>query len=145
MVEETRSGEAEVTLEASGCRPPSRASWAREGRPLVSGGGGGRLRVSQDGRKLFIGNFSLDWDLGNYSVLCSGVLGAGGDQITLIGEFCSFPKPGSSGPPVLSFLRPRSPACQLPPPSDQGVQASSHILLQTQDSKTQPLLIGLEV
>lgn len=87
MVEEARSGEAEVALEASGCPPPSRASWAREGRPLASGGGGGRLRLSQDGRRLLIGNFSLDWDLGNYSVLCSGVLGAGGDQITLTGEF----------------------------------------------------------
>uniref|UniRef100_G3U0L2 Ig-like domain-containing protein n=1 Tax=Loxodonta africana TaxID=9785 RepID=G3U0L2_LOXAF len=83
-VEETRSGEAEVVLEASGCHPPSRASWAREGRPLALGGGG-RLRLSQNGRRLLIGNFSLDWDLGNYSVLCSGALGAGGDQITLIG------------------------------------------------------------
>ncbi|XP_036129890.1 V-set and immunoglobulin domain-containing protein 10-like [Molossus molossus] len=89
MVKETRSGEAEVALEASGCRPPSRASWSREGRPLASGGGGGRLRLSQDGRKLFIGNFSLDWDLGNYSVLCNGVLGAGGDQITLTGPSIS--------------------------------------------------------
>nr|KAF6270064.1 V-set and immunoglobulin domain containing 10 like [Pipistrellus kuhlii] len=89
VVEETRSGEAEVALEASGCPPPSRASWAREGRPLASGGGGGRLRLSQDGRRLLIGNFSLDWDLGNYSVLCSGVLGAGGDQITLTGPSVS--------------------------------------------------------
>ncbi|XP_049757914.1 V-set and immunoglobulin domain-containing protein 10-like [Elephas maximus indicus] len=87
-VEETRSGEAEVVLEASGCHPPSRASWAREGRPLALGGGG-RLRLSQDGRRLLIGNFSLDWDLGNYSVLCSGALGAGGDQITLIGPSIS--------------------------------------------------------
>ncbi|XP_014402906.1 PREDICTED: V-set and immunoglobulin domain-containing protein 10-like [Myotis brandtii] len=89
MVQEARSGEVEVALEASGCPPPSRASWAREGRPLASGGGGGRLRLSQDGRRLLIGNFSLDWDLGNYSVLCSGVLGAGGDQITLIGPAIS--------------------------------------------------------
>nr|KAF6412233.1 V-set and immunoglobulin domain containing 10 like [Rousettus aegyptiacus] len=88
MVEETQSGEAEVALEASGCRPPSRASWAREGRPLATGGGG-RLRLSQDGQTLLIGNFSLDWDLGNYSVLCSGVLGAGGDQITLTGPSIS--------------------------------------------------------
>ncbi|ELK37772.1 V-set and immunoglobulin domain-containing protein 10-like protein [Myotis davidii] len=70
-VQEVRSGEAEVVLEAP------------------SGGGGGRLRLSQDGRRLLIGNFSLDWDLGNYSVLCSGVLGAGGDQITLIGPSIS--------------------------------------------------------
>ncbi|KAK2089032.1 V-set and immunoglobulin domain-containing protein 10-like [Saguinus oedipus] len=88
LVAETRSGEAEVALEASGCPPPSRASWAREGRPLAPGGGS-RLRFSQDGRKLLIGNFSLDWDLGNYSVLCSGALGAGGDQITLIGPSIS--------------------------------------------------------
>ncbi|XP_011821439.1 PREDICTED: V-set and immunoglobulin domain-containing protein 10-like [Mandrillus leucophaeus] len=66
LVAETRLGEAEVALEASGCPPPSRASWAREGRPLAPGGGS-RLRLSQDGRKLHIGNFSLDWDLGNYS------------------------------------------------------------------------------
>uniref|UniRef100_A0A8C3WIM2 V-set and immunoglobulin domain containing 10 like n=1 Tax=Catagonus wagneri TaxID=51154 RepID=A0A8C3WIM2_9CETA len=88
MVEETRSGEAEVALEASGCPPPSRASWTREGRPLAPGGGG-RLRLSQEGRRLLISNFSLDWDLGNYSVLCSGALGAGGDQITLIGPSIS--------------------------------------------------------
>ncbi|XP_053770887.1 V-set and immunoglobulin domain-containing protein 10-like isoform X2 [Desmodus rotundus] len=88
MVEETRSGEAEVVLEASGCLPPSEASWAREGRPLVSGSRG-RLRLSQDGRRLLIGNFSLDRDLGNYSVLCSGALGTGGDQITLIGPSIS--------------------------------------------------------
>ncbi|XP_035959944.1 V-set and immunoglobulin domain-containing protein 10-like isoform X4 [Halichoerus grypus] len=83
-VEETQSGETEVALEATGCPPPSRASWAREGRP-VAPGGGGRLRLSQDGRRLLISNFSLAWDLGNYSVLCSGALGAGGNQITLIG------------------------------------------------------------
>ncbi|KAF6289339.1 V-set and immunoglobulin domain containing 10 like [Rhinolophus ferrumequinum] len=88
VVEETRSGEAEVALEASGCQPPSRAFWAREGRPLASGGRG-RLRLSQDGRRLLISNFSLDWDLGNYSVLCSGVLGAGGNQITLTGPSIS--------------------------------------------------------
>lgn len=99
MVEETRSGEAEVVLEASGCLPPSEASWAREGRPLVSGSRG-RLRLSQDGRRLLIGNFSLDRDLGNYSVLCSGALGTGGDQITLIGEFCPFPEPRSPGLPA---------------------------------------------
>ncbi|XP_053515707.1 V-set and immunoglobulin domain-containing protein 10-like isoform X2 [Artibeus jamaicensis] len=88
MVEKTRSGEAEVVLEASGCLPPSKASWAREGRPLVSGSGG-RLRLSQDGRRLLIGNFSLDRDLGNYSVLCSGVLGTAVDRITLIGPTIS--------------------------------------------------------
>nr|XP_007995960.2 V-set and immunoglobulin domain-containing protein 10-like isoform X2 [Chlorocebus sabaeus] len=88
LVAETRLGEAEVALEASGCPPPSRTSWAREGRPLAPGGGS-RLRLSQDGRKLLIGNFSLDWDLGNYSLLCSGALGAGGDQITLIGPSIS--------------------------------------------------------
>ncbi|XP_045388542.1 V-set and immunoglobulin domain-containing protein 10-like isoform X1 [Lemur catta] len=88
LVEDRQSGEAEVALEASGCPPPSRASWAREGRPLAPGGGS-RLQLSQDGRKLLFGNFSLDWDLGNYSVLCSGALGAGGDQITLIGPSIS--------------------------------------------------------
>ncbi|ELR45319.1 V-set and immunoglobulin domain-containing protein 10-like protein, partial [Bos mutus] len=88
IVEETRSGEAEVALQASGCPPPSRASWAREGRP-VAPGGGGRLQLTEDGRRLLIGNFSLDWDLGNYSVLCSGALGAGVDKITLIGPSIS--------------------------------------------------------
>uniref|UniRef100_A0A8C5K1W8 V-set and immunoglobulin domain containing 10 like n=1 Tax=Jaculus jaculus TaxID=51337 RepID=A0A8C5K1W8_JACJA len=84
LVEDTEAGEAEVALEATGCPPPSRASWTREGRPLAPGGGG-RLRLSPDGQKLLISNFSLDWDLGNYSVLCSGALGAGGNQITLTG------------------------------------------------------------
>uniref|UniRef100_H0W9M6 V-set and immunoglobulin domain containing 10 like n=1 Tax=Cavia porcellus TaxID=10141 RepID=H0W9M6_CAVPO len=88
LVEETRSGQAQVVLQASGCTQPSRAVWAREGRPLAPRGGG-RLHLSQDGRRLLISNFSLEWDLGNYSVLCSGVLGAGGDQITLIGPSIS--------------------------------------------------------
>ncbi|KAF4011319.1 hypothetical protein G4228_002004, partial [Cervus hanglu yarkandensis] len=88
IVEETQSGEAEVALLASGCPPPSRASWAREGRPLAPGGGG-RLRLTEDGRRLLIGNFSLDRDLGNYSVLCSGALGAGGDKVTLTGPSIS--------------------------------------------------------
>lgn len=109
-VEETPSGEAEVALEATGCPPPSRASWTREGRP-VAPGGGGRLRLSQDGHRLLISNFSLDWDLGNYSVLCSGALGAGGNQITLIGECIPFPEPRS--PPALSNLR-SSPQLLLP-------------------------------
>lgn len=111
MVEDTQSGEAEVALEVSGCRPPSRASWAREGRPLVTGGGG-RLQLSQDGHTLLISNFSLDWDLGNYSVLCSGVLGAGGDHITLTGEFLFFPEPRSPDPQALPLQtqESRSPA-----------------------------------
>lgn len=97
LVEEARSGEAEVVLEVFGCPPPSRAAWAREGRPLAPGGGG-RLRLSQDGRRLLIRNFSLDWDLGNYSVLCSGALGAGGNQITLIGESQPFQGPDDQVP-----------------------------------------------
>ncbi|XP_057567668.1 V-set and immunoglobulin domain-containing protein 10-like isoform X2 [Hippopotamus amphibius kiboko] len=88
IIEETRSGETQVVLQASGCLPPSRASWAREGRPLATGGSG-RLRLNQDGRRLLISNFSLDWDLGNYSVLCSGALGAGGNKITLLGPSIS--------------------------------------------------------
>ncbi|XP_029397876.1 V-set and immunoglobulin domain-containing protein 10-like [Mus pahari] len=88
IVEETQPGEVVVALEVTGCPPPSRASWARQGRPLAPGGGG-RLLLSQDGRKLLINNFSLDWDLGNYSVLCSSALGAGGNQITLTGPSIS--------------------------------------------------------
>ncbi|KAL1769348.1 V-set and immunoglobulin domain-containing protein 10-like [Sigmodon hispidus] len=84
IVEETQPGDVVVVLEVTGCPPPSRASWAREGRPLASRGGG-RMQLSQDGRKLLISNFNLDWDLGNYSVLCSSALGAGGNQITLAG------------------------------------------------------------
>ncbi|XP_029095058.1 V-set and immunoglobulin domain-containing protein 10-like [Monodon monoceros] len=88
VVEETQSGKVEVALQASGCGPPSRASWAREGRPLASRGRG-RLLLSQDRQRLLIGNFSLNWDLGNYSVLCSGALGAGTDRITLTGPSIS--------------------------------------------------------
>ncbi|XP_040591971.1 LOW QUALITY PROTEIN: V-set and immunoglobulin domain-containing protein 10-like [Mesocricetus auratus] len=88
VVQETQPGDVVVALEVTGCPPPSRASWAREGRPLALGGGG-RLQLSQEGRKLLIRNFSLDWDLGNYSVLCSGALGAGGNQITLAGPSIS--------------------------------------------------------
>ncbi|XP_052050524.1 V-set and immunoglobulin domain-containing protein 10-like [Apodemus sylvaticus] len=88
IVEEAQPGDVVVALEVTGCPPPSRASWARQGRPLAPGGGG-RLRLSQDGRKLRISNFSLDWDLGNYSVLCSSALGAGGNQITLTGPSIS--------------------------------------------------------
>ncbi|XP_218633.4 V-set and immunoglobulin domain-containing protein 10-like isoform X2 [Rattus norvegicus] len=88
IVEETEPGDVMVALEVTGCPPPSRASWARQGRPLAPGGGG-RLQLSQDGRKLLISNFNLDWDLGNYSVLCSSALGAGGNQITLMGPAIS--------------------------------------------------------
>lgn len=116
IVEETRSGEAEVALQASGCPPPSRASWAREGRPLAPGGGG-RLRLTEDGRRLLIGNFSLDRDLGNYSVLCSGALGAGADKITLIGE--------SHLSQNLSSPKPRRLGFQPVPPSDLGLQTPS--------------------
>ena len=139
-----------MALEASGCPPPSRAFWAREGRPLAPGGGS-RLRLSQDGRKLHIGNFSLDWDLGNYSVLCSGALGAGGDQITLIGEPRYFKKPRSPRPqplqpsdpevqaPDLSSLKPRIQA-----PSLSSLRSRSPgpppLLPQTQESRSQLLL-----
>ncbi|XP_030703702.1 V-set and immunoglobulin domain-containing protein 10-like [Globicephala melas] len=88
VVEETQSGKVEVALQASGCGPPSRASWSREGRPLASRGRG-HLLLSQDGQRLLIGNFSLNWDLGNYSVMCSGALGAGTDRITLTGPSIS--------------------------------------------------------
>ncbi|EGW04638.1 Ig-like domain-containing protein FLJ20674 [Cricetulus griseus] len=100
IVEETQPGDVVVALEVTGCPPPSRASWAREGRPLATGGGG-RLQLSQDGRKLLIRNFSLDWDLGNYSVLCSSALGAGGNQITLAGSALS---PGAIAGIVLGSL-----------------------------------------
>lgn len=102
VVEETELGDVVVALEVTGCPPPSRASWAREGRPLASGGGG-RLRLSQDGRKLLISNFNLDWDLGNYSVLCSSALGAGGNQITLAGELQ--PNPDVQKPALLPQTR----------------------------------------
>lgn len=132
IVEETEPGDVMVALEVTGCPPPSRASWARQGRPLAPGGGG-RLQLSQDGRKLLISNFNLDWDLGNYSVLCSSALGAGGNQITLMGKLhpnqehrCSenspLPSdPGVQAPATLSQVqgfRPR------PLPSDPGIQAS---------------------
>ncbi|XP_038623157.1 V-set and immunoglobulin domain-containing protein 10-like [Tachyglossus aculeatus] len=83
-VEESAQGGVTVTLLASGCPPPARTMWAREGRPLATGAGG-RLEVREDGRRLLIRNFSLSHDLGNYSVLCNGALGAGGDRITLTG------------------------------------------------------------
>ncbi|XP_059939073.1 V-set and immunoglobulin domain-containing protein 10-like [Mesoplodon densirostris] len=88
IVKETRSGKVEVALQASGCTPPSRASWARERQPLAFGGQG-RLRLSEDGQRLLIHDFSLDLDLGNYSVLCSGALGAGVNEITLTGPSIS--------------------------------------------------------
>lgn len=128
VVEETQPGDVVVALEVTGCPPPSRASWARQGRPLAPGGGG-RLWVSQDGRKLLISNFSLDWDLGNYSVLCSSALGAGGNQITLTGKLhsnqehrCSETSPLPSDPQVSKHLFP-----------DPGIQITT-FLLQTQPS-----------
>ncbi|XP_068944951.1 V-set and immunoglobulin domain-containing protein 10-like isoform X2 [Petaurus breviceps papuanus] len=86
--QKSESGEALVTLEATGCPLPARVAWAREGRPLAPGGGG-RLKLSPDGHKLLLGNFSLEHDVGNYSVLCSGALGAGGNRITLTGPSIS--------------------------------------------------------
>lgn len=142
VVEETQPGDVLVALEVTGCPPPSRASWAREGRPLAPGGGG-RLQLSQDGRKLLIRNFSLDWDLGNYSVLCSGALGAGGNQITLAGELRpsqdtrnqpSSLVPGVQAPTILSPdpasslspVRPQYLACFLP--------RALHFLLEAAES-----------
>ncbi|XP_044524433.1 V-set and immunoglobulin domain-containing protein 10-like [Gracilinanus agilis] len=99
----SRSSEALVTLEATGCPPPARVTWAREGRPLAPGGGG-RLKLSPDGRRLLLGNFSLDHDVGNYSVLCSGALGAGGDRITLTGpSISSWRLQPSDGAAVLTW------------------------------------------
>ncbi|XP_056652931.1 V-set and immunoglobulin domain-containing protein 10-like [Monodelphis domestica] len=99
----SRSSEALVTLEATGCPPPARVSWAREGRPLAPGGGS-RLKLSPDGRRLLLGNFSLDHDVGNYSVLCSGALGAGGDRITLTGpSISSWRLQPSDGAAVLTW------------------------------------------
>lgn len=139
IVEETQPGDVVVALEVTGCPPPSRASWARQGRPLAPGGGG-RLRVSQDGRKLIISNFSLDWDLGNYSVLCSSALGAGGNQITLTGNLhpnqehrCSETSPlpsdlGVQAPVTLSQVQ----GFRLRPlHSDPGIRITT-FLLQTQ-------------
>lgn len=132
IVEETEPGDVMVALEVTGCPPPSRASWARQGRPLAPGGGG-RLQLSQDGRKLLISNFNLDWDLGNYSVLCSSALGAGGNQITLMGKLCPNQEhrcsensplpsdPGVQAPTTLSQVQGFSPR---PLPLDPGIQAS---------------------
>lgn len=150
VVEKTQAGDVVVALEVTGCPPPSRASWAREGRPLAPGGGG-RLRLSQDGQKLFITDFSLDWDLGNYSVLCSSALGAGGNQITLTGKLqpnqehrCLEINPPSSGPGVPNqapSLRPRCPTIlpqiwgyrTQPSSSDLAVQITT-LLFQNQPS-----------
>ncbi|XP_078002034.1 V-set and immunoglobulin domain-containing protein 10-like isoform X2 [Phascolarctos cinereus] len=98
--EKSTSGEALVTLEATGCPPPARVAWAREGRPLAPGGGG-RLKLSPDGHRLLLGNFSLEHDVGNYSVLCSGALGAGGNRITLTGPILG---PGAIAGIVLGSL-----------------------------------------
>uniref|UniRef100_A0A8C0XN61 Ig-like domain-containing protein n=1 Tax=Castor canadensis TaxID=51338 RepID=A0A8C0XN61_CASCN len=81
------AGPGAVVLEVFGCPPPSRAAWAREGRPLAPGGGG-RLRLSQDGRRLLIRNFSLDWDLGNYSHFSLSLSVHYPPQ--LLGPFCSW-------------------------------------------------------
>lgn len=153
IVEETQPGDVVVALEVTGCPPPSRASWARQGRPLAPGGGG-RLRLSQDGRRLLISNFSLDWDLGDYSVLCSSALGTGGNQITLMGKLhpnqerrCSETSPLPSDPGVQAPIT----LCQVKgfrgsdpgpfpqiqvskhPFPDPGVQITT-FLLQTQPS-----------
>ncbi|XP_074075583.1 V-set and immunoglobulin domain-containing protein 10-like [Macrotis lagotis] len=85
---EAGPGEARVALEATGCPPPARLAWAREGRPLVPGAGA-RLRLGPEGQRLLFDSFSVEHDVGNYSVLCSGALGAGGDRIALTGPSIS--------------------------------------------------------
>lgn len=149
IVEEAQPGDVVVALEVTGCPPPSRASWARQGRPLAPGGGG-RLRLSQDGRKLRISNFSLDWDLGNYSVLCSSALGAGGNQITLTGKLqpnqehgCSETSPLSSDPGDQAPITLSQIQGFRPSPFPQTRYPS--ILSQMQGSTSQPFSVRLAV
>jgi hypothetical protein len=131
LVEEARSGEAEVVLEVFGCPPPSRAAWAREGRPLAPGGGG-RLRLSRMG-----GGSSSEtsaWTGTWGTIPCCAV----GHWVLGATRSLSLVSPSHSKAQMIRSPTSRNPAPALfpqtqgsrlsPPPSDPGIQTPASSL-----------------
>nr|XP_048683960.1 V-set and immunoglobulin domain-containing protein 10-like isoform X2 [Caretta caretta] len=75
-----------LDLQCQGTYRPVEITWARHGEPL---GPGGRYRVSADGARLTISNFTAPQDLGGYSVRCQNPLGSQESNLTLTGPSIS--------------------------------------------------------
>ncbi|XP_029769508.1 V-set and immunoglobulin domain-containing protein 10-like, partial [Terrapene carolina triunguis] len=75
-----------LDLQCQGTYRPMEIAWARDGAPL---GPGGRYRVSADGARLTISNFTAPQDLGGYSVRCQNPLGSQESNLTLTGPSVS--------------------------------------------------------
>ncbi|XP_074795168.1 LOW QUALITY PROTEIN: V-set and immunoglobulin domain-containing protein 10-like, partial [Natator depressus] len=75
-----------LDLQCQGTYRPVEITWARLGEPL---GPGGRYRVSADGARLTISNFTAPQDLGGYSVRCQNPLGSQESNLTLTGPSIS--------------------------------------------------------
>ncbi|XP_039369452.1 V-set and immunoglobulin domain-containing protein 10-like isoform X1 [Mauremys reevesii] len=75
-----------LDLQCRGTYRPVEIAWARDGAPL---GPGGRYRVSADGARLTISNFTAPQDLGGYSVRCQNPLGSQESNLTLTGPSVS--------------------------------------------------------
>ncbi|XP_038238502.1 V-set and immunoglobulin domain-containing protein 10-like isoform X2 [Dermochelys coriacea] len=75
-----------LDLQCQGTYRPVEIAWARHGEPL---GPGGRYRVSADGARLTISNFTAPQDLGGYSVRCQNPLGSQESNLTLMGPSIS--------------------------------------------------------
>uniref|UniRef100_A0A8C0FYC0 Uncharacterized protein n=1 Tax=Chelonoidis abingdonii TaxID=106734 RepID=A0A8C0FYC0_CHEAB len=75
-----------LDLQCRGTYRPVEIAWARDGAPLAPGG---RYRVSTDGARLTISNFTALQDLGGYSVRCQNPLGSQESNVTLTGPSVS--------------------------------------------------------
>uniref|UniRef100_A0A8C3I2K9 V-set and immunoglobulin domain containing 10 like n=1 Tax=Chrysemys picta bellii TaxID=8478 RepID=A0A8C3I2K9_CHRPI len=75
-----------LDLQCQGTYRPVEIAWAWDGAPL---GPGGRYRVSADGARLTISNFTAPQDLGGYSVRCQNPLGSQESNLTLTGPSVS--------------------------------------------------------
>ncbi|XP_048357625.1 V-set and immunoglobulin domain-containing protein 10-like [Sphaerodactylus townsendi] len=76
-----------MEMDCQGTFNPAEIGWLRSGHPLASDGD--RFKLSPDGTRLSISNFTTPQDLGNYSANCTNPLGFQDANLTLIGPTIS--------------------------------------------------------
>ncbi|XP_060114509.1 V-set and immunoglobulin domain-containing protein 10-like [Heteronotia binoei] len=76
-------GTVAMEMRCQGTFNPAEIEWLQSGQPLVPAGD--RYKLSLDGTRLTILNFTTPQDLGNYSARCSNPLGSQSANLTLIG------------------------------------------------------------